>query len=76
MEFKIYNDPEEKNVIYFKLKRAKNRIRLIAVNNEGVEMIRGVILSIDEKGLHLHEDIDANKIDLPLDREGCIKIAK
>lgn len=74
MKLKVYGEKrKEEKPIYFKLSECNNVITLNVLDEYGNEITSSTILSIDQKGLHLHAAIDKN-IGLPLDKEGRMVI--
>ena len=74
MKCVVYNEKVEE-VVRLKLVKTGNSVKLIAVNIEGVEVTNGSILSICDKGIHLHSSI-SDKIGIKTDAEGFVKVMR
>ena len=70
----IYSEKVEK-VVRLKLIKTKNRVKLTAVNTDGVELPNGSILSICDKGVYLYSGL-SDKLGINTDTEGFIEVIR
>lgn len=72
MKFTVYNKKVEE-VVRLKLVETEDRVRLIAVDVDGVVVPGGSILSIRENGVHLYPGI-SDKLGIKMDAAGFIRV--
>lgn len=71
----IVYSKEVEEVVRLKLIKTKNRVKLIAVNTDGVEVPNGSILSICDEGIHLYSGV-SDKLGINMDTTGFVKVTK
>lgn len=70
----VYSKKVEE-VVRLKLIKTENRVKLIAVNTDGVEIPNGSILSVCEEGVHLYSGV-SDKLGIKMDTTGFIKVIR
>lgn len=74
MKCVIYSEKTE-DVVRLKLIETEHRVKLIAVDIDGIEVPNGSILSVCDNGVHLYSGV-SDKLGINTDTEGFIKVIR